>query len=345
MYFVGTDNAVWYNNVFDTIYGEDYEKWFEDAKVEAGVDVEIPVKHDEVIEVYIEATCKDFGYTLKYCTACGWDETVIVDYTTRDHNFTGKVVEIEAATPSKKGTNHVYCVYGCGNYAVEEVDYAGTSLDATVEETLATRVEADKATDEFVVDKKVVNGSEIKVTITLNTEAIDVWGLELNVLYATDFLTFKGATVGEVFADTAVFGTVVYDHKNGKITVLSTANNSADPEHAGVQNAVVEGAVVVVELYFDVTNKAAGKAFNLTYDAVIMDKDQATTTLAGKAAVEVATLYDVTHDGAINMADLNAMMKMYTGESDVYCTAADINRNGVIDVEDIQAMMLYILKN
>ena len=39
MYFVGTDNAVWYNNVFDTIYGEDYEKWFEDAKVEAGVSV------------------------------------------------------------------------------------------------------------------------------------------------------------------------------------------------------------------------------------------------------------------------------------------------------------------
>ena len=35
----GESNAVWYNNVFDTIYGEDYEKWFEDAKVEAGVSV------------------------------------------------------------------------------------------------------------------------------------------------------------------------------------------------------------------------------------------------------------------------------------------------------------------
>lgn len=39
MYFVGESNAVWYNNVFDTIFGEDYEEWFEDAKVEAGVNV------------------------------------------------------------------------------------------------------------------------------------------------------------------------------------------------------------------------------------------------------------------------------------------------------------------
>ena len=39
MYFVGTDNAVWYNNVFETIYNEDYKEWFEDAKTEAGVSI------------------------------------------------------------------------------------------------------------------------------------------------------------------------------------------------------------------------------------------------------------------------------------------------------------------
>lgn len=39
MYFVGTGEAVWYNNVFNAIYAEDYEKWFEGAKVEAGVKV------------------------------------------------------------------------------------------------------------------------------------------------------------------------------------------------------------------------------------------------------------------------------------------------------------------
>lgn len=39
MYFVGDSNAVWYNNVFNTIFGEDYEEWYEDAKAEAGASV------------------------------------------------------------------------------------------------------------------------------------------------------------------------------------------------------------------------------------------------------------------------------------------------------------------
>lgn len=39
MYFVGTSNAVWYNNVFDTIFAEDYEAWLEEAKVTAGIEI------------------------------------------------------------------------------------------------------------------------------------------------------------------------------------------------------------------------------------------------------------------------------------------------------------------
>lgn len=39
MYFVGEGKAVWYNNVFDTIFNEDYKEWYEDAKVEAGASV------------------------------------------------------------------------------------------------------------------------------------------------------------------------------------------------------------------------------------------------------------------------------------------------------------------
>ena len=302
------------------------------------------------VTTFVDATCSEYGYVLVVCLDCG-EYTMTIDDTKEPltHKYTIFVETLIPATPTTKG-QAVYACEHCGEDTILDVDFAGTSFDVTVENTLAAKVEADKVagnlSEDLVIDKKVVNGSEIKVTITLNTEAIELWGLELDIRYATQYLTFKGAEIGEVFADTAVFGTTIVDNGNGWLALLATANNSADPEHGGVQNQTVEGAVVVVDLYFDVTDKAAGKNVELTFDAAAYDKDaKVVAAQTGAATIEVATLYDVTHDGAINMADLNAMMKMYTGESNVYCTAADINRNGVIDVEDIQAMMLYVLKH
>lgn len=302
------------------------------------------------VTTFVDATCSEYGYVLVVCLDCG-EYTMTIDDTKEPltHKYTIFVETLIPATPTTKG-QAVYACEHCGEDTILDVDFAGTSFDVTFENTLAAKVEADKVagnlSEDLVIDKKVVNGSEIKVTITLNTEAIELWGLELDIRYATQYLTFKGAEIGEVFADTAVFGTTIVDNGNGWLALLATANNSADPEHGGVQNQTVEGAVVVVDLYFDVTDKAAGKNVELTFDAAAYDKDaKVVAAQTGAATIEVATLYDVTHDGAINMADLNAMMKMYTGESNVYCTAADINRNGVIDVEDIQAMMLYVLKH
>lgn len=287
----------------------------------------------------VAATCTEYGYVLVVCKDCG-NHTIKIDATKEPltHSFTKLVTVTVAPTPATKGEGIYECV-NCGEYATLPVDFTGTELGITV-------------SNEVKAGYTYVNGSKIKVSVTINTEKIAVWGLDLDISFSAAMLTFDGAVVGETFAnDTGIFGTSVVDNTKGnvgKISVLATANNTVANE---MINQELEGEVVVVDLYFTVKSTATNANIVIGAAADMMDvTGEKVSVDAASATIKTGKLLDVTGEGNVNMADLNAIMQIFTGVAKdakgnliTYSSAADTNFNGVIDVDDIKAIMTSIV--
>lgn len=285
--------------------------------------------------VEVKAECGAYGYTLVICTVCG-KNTVVIDESRIDDGHQWTVDEVLVApTAEADGKAKYVCV--CGAEKEDVYTYSqslnGTGFDVTVENNIV-------AGSDYVV------GSEVKVTVALNTSAIEAWGLKLDLIYAG--ATFKKAVIGETFANaTGKFGTTVVNNTNA-IALLATANNTAENK---MQNVALEGSVVVIELYFEITKANA----SFTAAGEILAVDQTAIEAAGDVETIVAgKLLDINADGVVDLVDLNTVMALFTDSYTVgegedaelveYLTAADANLNGAIDVEDVKAIMTAILK-
>lgn len=302
-------------------------------------ETEISKDCTDVTTSTVAPTCGEYGYVIEICNVCGKNKVEIDDTLEPTEKHTMVMDEdriIQVATPTVPG-KAVYVCSVCGFEDEGEYKVSGTAFNVTVENNIV-------AGSDYVV------GSEVKVTVALDTSAIEAWGLKLDLFYKG--ATFKKAVIGETFANaTGKFGTTVVNNVVGNITsvaLLATANNTAENK---MQNVALEGSVVVIELYFEITKANA----EFTAAGEILAVDQTAIEAEGDVeTIDAGKLLDINADGVVDLVDLNTVMALFTDSYTVgegedaelveYLTAADANLNGAIDVEDVKTIMTAILK-
>ena len=129
-------------------------------------------------------------------------------------------------------------------------------------------------------------------------------------------------------------GQLYYSHQYSNI--YSTAAN------AGVYYTCIPTGVVNVSNTGKVTALKAGTAkvyvhSNLSNDA---NAPYCTVTVTGSTSV---ILGDVNDDGAVNIADVTALIDMLFNGASYYNAAADLNQDGQINIADVTALIDYLL--
>ena len=295
-------------------------------------ETEISKDCTDVTTSVVAPTCGEYGYVIVICNVCGKNKVEIDDTLepTEKHVWKDLTEDdiIVTATPTAPGTAKHTCSV-CGFEDVLEYTVAGTAFNVTVENNIV-------AGSDYVV------GSKVKVTVTLDTSKIDVWGLKLDLVYTG--AKFEKAVIGETFANaTGKFGTTVVNNTNA-IALLATANNTAENK---MQNVELEGSIAVIELYFEITSASA--TFTAMGELISEDKTAIEAGPGGKTIV-AGKLFA---ENAPTLEELNTVMALFTDDYYVgegedaelveYLTAADYNLNGAIDVEDVKAIMTAIL--
>ena len=126
-------------------------------------------------------------------------------------------------------------------------------------------------------------------------------------------------------------------------------------------NATVTGEdLAVVTLYFEVVDKFeatqnADQTFDVTDEIVgafqitgvtAYDKDIETVNVKADKATDITVnqFLNINNDGAVNFADVLAVAKMISGETEAdYSVVADVDKNGVVEAADFMAIYSYIL--
>ncbi len=293
---------------------------------------EIEKPHSAEKTVDVAATCKEYGYTLKYCLDCGWSEISNVDGTyLADHTW-GDWIVTTPPTQTEKGEETSTCSV-CDDTRTQEIPAL-----AGIKYTLSV----DNAT---VAGSDITDSSLIAVTVAISGSDVAVQGLKFNLNYDPNVLKFE-----KYEFVSANFTTLTSAHDNGGyVSVLAwTPNNESGKT---TDHVVTTTAEAVVVLYFRVDY----------VDAQTMTVDPYTTALSldgfdtintdGKVAAEgdtaditIVKFLDVNKDGDVTLVDLQTAIMMVTGEVEFdYKSSIDTDKNGVVDFVDIQNLCNYII--
>ncbi len=291
--------------------------------------------HTEFYEVYVPATCSSYGYYLWACDACDQYE---VTYYTEDgygEHVPGEAVKENIIAPTYTATGShddvVYC----------------TECDKELSRTHV--IDAALAQVEYIltVDNAVVAGagvadsSLIKVTISLNADDIDIWGLNFVVNYDKSKVVFENA---EFLSDALTTNAMVQDHKDGTLNVIAS---NANPE----ENLNIDGQHGLINLYFRVIEDEVTEInfaiSNSDIVAINTDPkvDADTVPVKGGSAgatIKTVLFLDVNGDGKINMADAQAAYAAFIARE--YNVALDVNKNGIIGMDDVKAIYDFLIR-
>lgn len=332
--------------------------------------------------VLYPATCVDYGYIIYSCELCGLKEVVeIDDGKLGDHNFDYSdemeeffedaeahsitdAIAIYKAFFEKIGatlpTYHSEGSIPCKN----EGCTATESIDALT--GLGAKIEVDNA---VVAGAEIVDSGKVVVTIKLDGNDVDVWGVNLEMFFDGEVLAFDKA---EFVSDKFLNGNanaIVDEYGMGTVAIVASVHNADDKT---AQNTTIDGEHALVKLYFDVIYGDIGAMIplrleeELTPDTTITsmfiirkleainakgenvetaDEDEMMlAVLAGYFYAEftVGKYMDVNNDGFVNIADALVVYNMITATEAQYDARADIDKNGVVNASDFIALYKYL---
>lgn len=282
--------------------------------------------HDNLIEVHVAATCKDYGYDLQYCDACGYQHVYNVDNTyLADHTPGAWVIDVQP-TITTKGHKYQKCTV-CGIKLAESDIDPLTGLVFNME--TANAVKGDKYSDSSLV--------AVTVTITGNEKGVDVWGMTFDVYYDEVFEFVRAESAS------ASFEKVEANDNDGYVSVIANTANDMN----GTTNASITAKEEVIVLYFRVTMgdedyEAQNAGFSFDNIDAIKNDNTSITTEDNSAEIEILKFMDINEDGFVSIADARLVAEMITTSTD-YNVVVDVNKDGKVDVVDFMIIREYLI--
>ena len=119
-------------------------------------------------------------------------------------------------------------------------------------------------------------------------------------------------------------------------------NSYSTAANAGIYYTCKPNGVVSVSMTGKVTPKKAGTAKVYVHSNLANDDNApyCTVTVTGSSSV---LLGDVNGDGAVNIADVTALIDLLLNGTSYYNAAADMNQDGSVNIADVTALIDYLL--
>lgn len=287
------------------------------------------------------STCTEYGYIIHSCEICGQKDVEQIE-TLGEHSWIGKGLDgwtvTVAPTYHSEGTKVRECLV-CGYTETESVPVkTGIGMFINVENALQPGA-------------AIVDSSVVKVTVSVDANAVGVQAYAFTLNYNKYVLDFIGAEFGENVA----FGvnTSVTDvHKaNGEIVVAANSYNS----DAGLtQDYIVDADEVLVDLYFRVNCAEEAETYLNIVNAKFINKtgaDAAEIIETEQGLVAIDQFLDVDNDGEFTLVDCQIAYKILIGEPVdgvnliTYDATIDIDKDGFITIVDVQMLYDYLVGN
>ncbi len=330
----------------------------------------VPQMHHALTFVWSAGTCQDYAYDMVVCTNCNWSEVSWVYKYIGAHSYENLTYVEGTCQASAYWTET--CKY-CGDVATEETGVGGThsygewitavaptysaeglaeSVCSVCGDTL-TKVLPVLSQIELVldIDNTVVSGAgfvdastvAVKVSVKNLSDKAEVWGLNFDLFYNKDVMTFVSA---EFVSDEFITSPLANDN-DGYVSVIASAPNRVDAETAAASTGfvTVEDHEEFVVLYFTINNELAdtatfsfGKIEARTNTAALIE------STGEDESIEIRKLMDVNNDGDVNMADAFVAYQIVIGEIAMdYDVTIDVNKDGKVNTIDFVAIYEYLV--
>lgn len=272
--------------------------------------------------VEVAATCVEYGYCLTTCDDCEWYSMVKIDELA-EHQIVWDDEKYVAPTFHAAGSQTGTCSVCKGEFT-EEIDAL---------EGIGYYVSLDNA---VVSGAELVDSATLAVTVSIDGNNADLWGVHFNVEYDVAVLKFAKA---EFVTDTYnVLGEA--NDNSGHVTVV--ANLSNKDGSAVTLNA--ESALVVLYFTVDTDNKTVEDSVVAvkSVEAINNKAEAVAVPSEGSAKFDVAPYLDTNDDGAVNLADALYIYNIVTSGSGEYDASIDVDKDGVITLFDFIAVYKYL---
>ena len=313
-----------------------------------GCGTTIAATHTALTENDVDATCTEYGYTVKYCKDCGYEKVEKKsEFAPTGHNY--QWVETTPAGIYTEGVETEKCVAGNGSAGCGDVK--GTRPIAPTGGINFT-FELDNA---IVSGAEYVNGGKIKLTIKYQAANVDLANIAIRLNYDASLLTFVSGDFKCDIVDPAT-ELRIFDVNNAAIGgktpgfVYITAKTTGFGELAADKN--INGEGVFAEIYFNI-NKDVVAGSTIDFDVAVdgnsasavlkADGTKVAATFGDVAAETTKALADIDIDGVYNNADEVEFLDI--AFSNNYVAAADINQDGFIGLDDYSYLFDLLLGN
>lgn len=275
--------------------------------------------------VVVDPTCVEYGYILTTCDDCDYYSVEKIAKLA-EHKIVWDDEKYVAPTFHEAGSKTGTCSVCKGEFTEEVKALEG----------LGYFVSLDNA---VVAGADLVDSATLAVTISLDGNNADVWGVRFNVEYDKAVLKFDSY---EFVCDAYnVLGEV--NNNDGFVTVVANMSNK---DAAGVANATINAETSFVVLYFTVdTGKKVVEdsvVEVVPVEAINAKSEAVAVNYAGSAEFDVAAYLDVDEDGNVTLADALIIYNIISNGSIEYIASADVDKDGVITLYDFIAVYKYL---
>lgn len=270
-------------------------------------------------------SCEEAGEIVWVCSVCGDSYKETVD---ASGHADGEWVETKAPTFTEAGEEELFCPV-CG-------ESLGETRPVDPIPGFYYIVDVDNA---VAPGAGYTDSSLVKVTISVESAGVDVWGMLFDVAYDSSVMEFVGVKfVGDKF--TALKNA---NDNGGYITLSMYAPNTADSK---LQNKTIGEKEAVAEVYFLINNPAT-EAYETTItvsNAQARNIDPKADAVAWEAkdeTIEIGVFMDSNDDNSVDLADLLIMNeRILAGDYDV---ALDLDKDGELTINDLVMMNNYMI--
>ncbi len=275
--------------------------------------------------VEVAPTCVEYGYYLTTCDDCEWFSMVKIEKLA-DHKIEWDAKKYVAPTFHAAGSKTGTCSVCKGEFTEEVKALEGLGYFVSLDNAVVSGAE-------------LVDSATLAVTINLDGNNADVWGVRFNVEYDKAVLKFDSFEF--VCDEYNLLGEV--NDNNGYVTVVANMSNK---DATGVGNATINAETSFVVLYFTVsTNNTVVKESAVTVkpvEAINAEGKDVAVNYAGEAKFAVAAYLDANEDGAVNLADALYIYNIVSSGSGEYDASVDVDKDGVITLFDFIAVYKFL---
>lgn len=283
--------------------------------------------------VEVAATCVEYGYYLTTCDDCEWYSMVSIDELA-EHTMVWDDEKYVAPTFHAAGSQTGTCSVCKGEFTEEIKALEGIGYYVSLDNAVVSGAE-------------LVDSATLAVTVSIDGNNADVWGVRFNVNYDKAVLEFDSYEF-----DNNTYNVLGEANDNGGyVTVVANMSNKGA---TGVGGATINAETSLVVLYFTVNTgeKAIIKDTEYTVvdslvevesvEAINAKSEAVAVSYEGSAKFNVAPYLDANLDGSVNLADALYIYNIVASGSGEYDATIDVDKDGVITLFDFIAVYKYL---